>query len=402
MSERRTGDPGSQEPEVDSAPLEGLFRVLKAAPSPSEMAGAEAVLAAFRAMHAGQARAKATEPGPTAELEPTAEPGPTAEPRRPPEPGWQQREEGGSGQRRAGGRRRVPFGAGWRLRVGVAAAAALPIALLIGAAYAQALPAPVQRAAYQVLGFAGVPSPGSHPAGPAGASARAGSHARTSRAGSPSPPSASTGQSTTGRPPGAGPSPGASTPSAPVAITLAISSRQDQVEADASAVLSVRATSGGRPAAGISLSLEERPAGQSAWSAAGTAVTSSDGVAVVQTALLTSNTTFRFTDGHGGVSASVTVTVVLPVTLTLISAHGKGHVAVSVSAPLAATGDQVIVQVMTSGAWQNVSIRQIGRRGDPVIVRMSRRFAGSQLRAVLPATAAHATSVSNLLIVPSG
>jgi hypothetical protein len=120
----------------------------------------------------------------------------------------------------------------------------------------------------------------------------------------------------------------------------------------------------------------------------------------VQTGPLTRNTEFRFTDARGDVSAPVTVTVVLPVTLNLIHAHGKNHFAASVSAPLAATGDRVIVQAMINGAWQNVSTRQVGQNGAPVIVRMSPRFAGAQVRALLPATAAHAASVSNLATIP--
>jgi hypothetical protein len=174
------------------------------------------------------------------------------------------------------------------------------------------------------------------------------------------------------------------------------------VMADTPAVLSVHAGSGGRPAPRIQLRLEERPAGQTGWSTGGTVVASAGGTAMVQTAPLTRNTSFRFTDEQGGASETVTVTVVLPVTLTVLHSHGRGHVAVSVTAPLAATGDRVIVQAMTNGAWQDVSTGQVSRPGNPVVVRMSRRFAGAQVRAVLPATAAHATSVSNLLTLPSG
>lgn len=148
------------------------------------------------------------------------------------------------------------------------------------------------------------------------------------------------------------------------------------------------------------LRLQERTAGQSAWAGIAAAVTSSRGAAVVHTADLTSNASFRFTDQSGDVSATVTVTVVPEVTLRLVTAHGKAHLAVTVGAPLASSGDLVTVQARTLVGWLDVQARKLGRSGEPVVVTVPGKFAGAQVRAVLPATVMHAASVSPALTLP--
>ncbi len=185
-------------------------------------------------------------------------------------------------------------------------------------------------------------------------------------------------------------------------MTITIAVRQAQVAAGTPATLSARARSGGHPARGVRLSLQERPAGQTAWSDAGSAVTTPGGAATVRTAALTGNTSFRFADGSADASATVTVTVVPPVTLSLVKAHGKNHAVVAITAPLASPGDLVILQARSGGSWQDVRTRRIGQHGAPVDVTLPRSLAGAQVRAVLPATAAHAASVSAVVTIPAG
>ena len=182
-------------------------------------------------------------------------------------------------------------------------------------------------------------------------------------------------------------------------MTITIAARQARIEAGTPATLVARVRAGGHPGRAVALSLQERPAGQAGWSDAGTAVTTRSGAATMRTAALTGNTSFRFAGGPGEVSAAVTVTVVPPVTLSLNQAQGH-RVAVVVAAPLASPGDPVILQARSGGRWRDVRTRRIGQHRGPVVVTLPRPFAGSQVRAVLPATAAHAASVSAVVTIP--
>ena len=407
----KRGVPGPDELDFGQAGLDDLVRALTAGPSPAELAGEREALAAFRTARAEQATPAdpAARPGqgsrvpvPSATVPTTAGPsvpGPSA-PRQ--AASWL-----APGIR--GGR---PRGAVLRVRAGLATAAVAALATTIGAAYAEALPAAVQQAAYHVLGFAGVPGPGAHPGGQAGSG-----HGSRSRAGSPSGPGRSGspgrtapaggrpghGRSGSGKPaPGRPKHGGSGKPSPPpVAMTITIAARQAQVAAGTPATLSARARSGGHSVRGVRLSLQERPAGQTAWSDGGTVVTSPAGAATVRTAALAGNTSFRFADGSGDVSATVTVTVVLPVTVSAVQAHGKDHVAVAISAPLASPGDVVILQARSGGGWQDVRTRRLGQHVAPADVTLPRSFAGAQVRAVLPATSAHAASVSGVVTIPA-
>ena len=167
-------------------------------------------------------------------------------------------------------------------------------------------------------------------------------------------------------------------------------------------MLSAYMSSRGLPESGVRLSLQERPAGQSGWTDLRRAVTSSGGTVSVRTTPLTSNTAFRFADGPGVTSATVTVTVVLRVRMTEVKSRGSNHLALSVSAALARPGDEVVVQARTTGGWRDVRTGRVGQHGLPVIVNMPPKYAGARVRAVLRATTAHAASVSNRLTIRPG
>ncbi|HEX9065039.1 MAG TPA: hypothetical protein VF843_08010 [Streptosporangiaceae bacterium] len=348
--------------DLDRAGLDKVFGALTAPGSADELAGEPQALAAFRVATAAGHRSRQARPA-----------------ARPPS---------------------------WRPLTALASAAAVVIVAMIGAAYAEVLPAPVQRAAYHLLGFAGVPSPGQ--SGPSASGHRPHGHVTASagpgRSSSPGQPAPSRSGSGRGRSGSAKPTPGRparSRSGSPAAIAIAITPQAAQIAADAHAVISARASAHGQPARAIRLTLQEQPAGQTGWTAAGTVTTRADGTAVVRTAALTVNTSFRFTDGSGDASATASVTVVLPVTIAAAQVKGKKHLAVSVSVPLASPGDDVVVQAWSGSGWLDVKTRQLGQHGVPVIVTLPPQYAGAQVRAVLKKTTAHAASVSPPITAPA-
>jgi hypothetical protein len=290
----------------------------------------------------------------------------------------------GSIARRQARRRRWLAAAGT-----VATAAALTIA-----AYTQALPAPLQNAAYHVLGFVGVPRAHHagrargdvHPARPV----RARRHNVSQAGGTPSAPVV---------PATPEPTP-AKAAFAPDPASLSIAVPRHRIVAGQSDVLIGWLTAQGKAVPGTRLWLLERMTGWRAWHIAGQATTGPLGRAVVIVPDLTRNALFRFRGPHGALTRPVRVIVVPSVFVRLVPGpRGKAET-VTAGSPLAAPGDEVILQVRLGSRWVTV---QAGELHTDNRVRFVVNVAGVQraYRVVLVATSAHGRSVSSAVIVSS-
>jgi hypothetical protein len=271
----------------------------------------------------------------------------------------------------------------------VATAAALTVA-----AYTQSLPAPLQNAAYHVLGFVGVPR--AHHAG------RARGEAHPTR---PVRPRAHRASRAVGTPPApvASPSPVptlAKAAFAPDPASLSIAVARYRIVAGQGAVLVGRLTEAGQAVPGARLWLLDRTSGGRAWHIAGQATTGPRGRAVVIVPDLTSNAVFRFRGPHDALSRPVPVIVVPPVFVRLVPGpHGKAETVIARS-PLAAPGDEVILQVRLGGRWVTIQARELHTDNR---ARFVMKVAGVRhaYRVVLVATSAHGRSVSRAVIVSS-
>jgi collagen type IV alpha len=271
----------------------------------------------------------------------------------------------------------------------MAAAITLAAAGFVVAAYTEALPRPLQQAAYHALGFAGVPAAGystpSVAAAPAPGSARGhgSSHkpAHSQQPGAPASP----------KPGASGPAPASGQPG------LSITAASGRIVAGGNDTFVGHLTGPSGAVAGASLSLLERAAGQRAWSLAGTATTSSSGSAVMSVSDLTTNAQFRLNGPDGALSGPVLVIVLPPVSAGVGNSGGHG-VSVTASSPLAVPGDTVVLQLQFGARWLNVQKAQLNRaRQAGFQVRPQGRQ--SVYRVVLLATASHGTSVSNTVTV---
>jgi hypothetical protein len=271
----------------------------------------------------------------------------------------------------------------------VATAAALTVA-----AYTQALPAPLQNAAYHVLGFVGVPR--AHHAGRAPGDARRTRRVRTrprngpQAGGRPTAPVAPASRAPT-------PAKGAFAPD-PAILSIAVV--RHRIVAGQGDMLVGRLTGQGKPVPGARLGLLERTTGGRAWHIAGQATTGPHGRAVVIVPDLTRNAVFRFRGPHGALSRPVRAIVVPSVFARLVPGpRGKAET-VTAASRLAAPGDEVILQVRLAGRWVTVQARELSTDSR---VRFVVKVAGVQraYRVVLVATSAHGRSVSNAVIVSS-
>jgi hypothetical protein len=271
----------------------------------------------------------------------------------------------------------------------VATAAALTVA-----AYTQSLPTPLQNAAYHVLGFVGVPR--AHHAG------RARGDARPTR---PARPRTHRASRAVDIPPApvASPSP-VPTPAkaafSPDPASLSIAVARYRIVAGQGAVLVGRLTEQGKAVPGARLWLLERISGGRAWHIAGQATTGPRGRAVVIVPDLTSNAMFRFRGPHGALSRPVRVIVVPSVFVRLVPGpRGKAEI-VTANSPLAAPGDEVILQVRLGGRWVTVRAREL-RTDNRVRFVVEAAGVRRAYRVVLVATSAHGRSVSNAVIASS-
>jgi hypothetical protein len=356
----RPGDPGPELPGdlfediVSGEPgLSQLFGVLTSGPTPDELSGANAALAMFQGC-----RPPATTPGP----------GPRAS-----KP---------TSIFNARPARRLAT-----LTVTLAAAAGFAVA-----AYTSTLPAPIQHAAYRVLGFAGIPDThhgaggtagALHPAGPGPAHGTPGAGAQPS-----APASAQPGASASAAGPPAG------------QAGLSVAAASGRITSDGSDTFTGQLSGPGQAVAGVSLRLEERVTGQLTWRVVGSAVTDAAGGASVTAPGLTRNAWFRFAGSGSELSGPVLVVVVPPVSASLIVGPGGRADVLTVSSPLASPGDVVVLQVWSGTRWRDAAARDLNG-SDQVTFMVRAPGKAQQYRAVLVGTADHGTSVSATVQVPS-
>jgi hypothetical protein len=324
-------EPGSREPGLDQ-----LIRALTADGYPQELAGRETALTAFR----------------TAQSRP--------QPRR---------------------RARLNVRPTGSARLGaVAGAVALTLAGLTAAAYAQVLPAPVQRIAYSVFAPFGVPD--SRSAAPAQPHASAGSAHRRSTPRHHSAPLRSA--KGTAR----------STHPAIKGSTLTLAAARTQFPANGWDSFAGRLTYDGRPEQGVRLVLLEQTAGSSSWQHEGSGVTGPRGRVRVGVPHLTQNASFELASPNGAVvSPLISVTVIPHVSLWRGSAQ-PGINRLVAGSHFGDVGDAVVLEELVDGAWQTVASQPLDAAHQASFDLPEAKSAGHYYRALLPATSTHGASVS--------
>jgi hypothetical protein len=402
----------AQQSGAQPAGLSQLFSDLTSPPVDSELAGQQSVLSMFRTVRAEQAGAQQASGTAGAAAAQTRVLGSaTGKPPRRPSP-----------------RMTRPAAPAKKARIGarlVAAAMFLAIAGGFAAAgYAAALPAPLQRVAYQILGFAGVPdarqphltntppasthtvnrhSPATSPSpsGPSPASPRPSHH----RSPTPKPKSPSHSHS---------PTPHPSSPGHPTGpVQIAIAATQPEITAGQSVQVTASLTRGGQPGAGIKISLLEKEIGHPGHSGGGPGAPAGRGWQIVQTTAtdargqvtftvsdLTTNALFRVTGPHGAASSRLAVVVVPPVTASLESGPRPKLDLLVASSPLAESGDKVELEAYVRGLWRVVRLHRLHADGQAAFNIPLRKIAVTY-RVVLPATRAHGESTSNQVIAPA-
>jgi len=362
------GDPG----------LDQLFRTLTSGPTRAELADQDAALAMFRA-----------------NITPT----PAAVP---PEVSRRQF--------------RLP------LRPGLGLAAAVAVALAGGvtaAAYADALPPPVQHVVHDVFKFAGVPD-GQNLHTEAATSRRRGHRSNGGRAshsgaapsqqpsGKPAParshkadasPTASHSPSAS---PAPKPSPSPSTSSSPAGpATLTASASSTQVGGGGQIVVSGHLTRSGSGVPGVTITLREHLAGTPGWRDAGSGQTNSSGNVAVSVSPLTANAAFRLTAGAGVHSAAVHVVVIPVVTITLKPGPAGLRDLLKVRTQYARPHNWVELQVEEAGGWTSLRGKRLNAAGATHFYLSGKRLKGDQVRVVLLATVRHGAATSNDATVPA-
>jgi hypothetical protein len=327
-------EPGSREPGLDH-----LIRALTADGYPHELAGRDTALAAFRAAS---------------------------------------REE----------HRRSRFALPRELRMPtrlstVAAALVAGIAGVTAAAYAQALPAPVQHIAYSVLAPFGVPnSQGSSSPAPAG-----------SKPGSASGPATAGGGHHTASPSSSSPRPTPAASPAKAGSALVITMERVQLPAGGTDVISGKLTYRGQPEPGVRVRLLKQAAGAPGWQRAGSAVTGPHGRVRFGPLRITKNVVFRLAVSGGTGSAQVSVTALPRVQFWQVAGLLTDRF-VTV-ARFGDPGDTVVLQQLSGGTWQTVATQTLGAAHRTVFaVPVSATVAGADYRAVLQATSVHGAGVS--------
>jgi len=353
------GDPG----------LDQLFRTLTSGATRAELADQDAALAMFRA---------------------------TSTPAAPAAP-----------QRR---RFRLP------LRPGLGLAAALAVAMAGGvtaAAYADALPSPVQRVVHDVFKFAGVPDEQHHRT--EATSARRAHHRAGGRAGhsggvpsqqpSGKPAPSRSHQASTSPGPShsasASPSPSpSSSPSPTGPATLTATASSTQVSAGAQVVIDGQLTRSGSGVQGVTITLLEHLAGTPGWHDAGSGQTDTSGNVAVPISALISNAAFRLTAGGGVHSAAVHVIVIPVVTIALTEGPGGLRDLLKVATQSARPRNWVELQVDEGGTWTTLREKRLNALGRTRFYLSGKRLKGDLVHIVLLATIRHGQATSNEATVP--
>lgn len=301
--------------------------------------------------------------------------------------------------RPAAPRRRAPVTR--RMQFAFAAAAAV-IAFAV-AAYAEALPAPVQHVAYRVLGFAGVPDAPRHSSSPAAHHPGPAHHHHPAPGGSTSsvtPAPGSAGTSTTPHP-SVSPRPGKTAKAHSGPVTLTLTTADTQIAAGAGVVFTGAVTQHGRGVSGVPVGLFEHAAGRGVPGRhlVATATTGTSGQAELRVASLTTNAKFWLVGPHHAHSKPVRVIVIPAVSVSLTSGPRGRAVVLTAQSPVSGRGNAVVLQVQRGGSWHNLHVRMLNGHG---LARFPvRRHASTRVyRVVMIATAAHGRAVSNQLPVP--
>lgn len=338
MSTGIANEPGSREPGLDA-----LIRALTADAHPHELAGRDAALAAFRATR--------------------------------------------SQPRRQAGFRVLP-GAPARLST-VAAALVAAFAGLTAAAYAKALPAPMQHIAYDVGSPFGVPDTQPTPA----------PHARPK----PKPHHSASAQAPHKNPsPPIGPTCPCHTPSPRRAIkgsTLALSAARQELPANGWDEFAGRLTYHGRPEPDVRIQLLEQTAGASDWVLAGTGVTGGRGRVRVVIPHVLQNATFQLAGPNGVASATISVTVIPHVGIWRAPAQ-PGTNRLVVQSLFGDVGDTVVLQRLSSGTWNSVATAVLNANHRASFDLPAKQSGGHYYRIELQATSAHDASVSGSVFEP--
>jgi hypothetical protein len=326
------GEPRSFERDAHDPALGHLISALTMAGHPHELAGRDTALAAFRAASAE---------------------------RRQPARGFTRR------------RAFRPFLMPARLAALVAAGATIT-AGLTAAAYAQALPAPVQEIAHTVLAPLGVPDSAPQPSP---------SPVRSGRASGAPGVSPSGNARNTAQPGSAAPGASSSATAAGYAVTLKIT--RALLPTGAFAEFTGRVTRHGQAAAGETVRLLERAQGASGWQLAATGTTGRLGRARFAVLPPTASELFLLEGPDGAVSAAVTVTVKPPLTFWLVA--GKTTDRLAVLAPFSKLGTTVGLSERIGGTWTRVARMPLGTGHRAVFALPASTAEGHLFRVELPA-----------------
>jgi hypothetical protein len=330
------GEPGSREPGLDQ-----LIKALTADGYPHELAGRDTALTAFR-----------------------------------------------TARRRPRRRVRASVRAGGSARLGtVAAAVVAALAGLTAAAYAQALPAPVQNIAYRVFAPLGVPDSKTVPPSHSRASAAAAHHPASDRHAARRPTKAACQCRTeTSRP-------------AIKGSTLTITAARTQFPANEWDTFAGTLTYRDRPEHGVRLVLLEQTADAVGWQRVGSGVTGPRGRIRVRIPHLTQNATFELATANGVASSGISVTVIPHVSLWRAAAKPGTNRLVAASR-FGAVGDTVVLEKLSGGTWQSVASEPLSAAHRASFALPEATSAGQYYRAMLLATGTHGASVSQEVFEP--
>jgi hypothetical protein len=280
----------------------------------------------------------------------------------------------------------------WNLRL-VAAAAVVVCGGMAAAAYAAALPAPVQHLVHDVFQFAGVPD------GQPGSGHTGSGHGTTPPSHVPLAPA-----SPANAAPSAAPSAGAVVPSAAAgAAVLSAAADTTEITAGTSVVISGQLSWPGHAVSGRTLTVLERPALTVDWHVVGSVQTDAAGNGAVTVPVVGTDAVFRVAVSGVAISPDVRVTVVPAVSLGLQAGSGGATDVLTVSAPYAQNGDVVVLQVSSGGGpWTYLRQGRLGVLRRASFLVSASRLANDEIRAVLLPTGLHAGSVSAPVFAPPG
>jgi len=388
MSPDLTDGAAAADPGIDQ-----LFRILTAGPTRDELAGEHDALAMFRANASPLASPAAANGTPALHDESSANRAPAfAQGTTVPIPAGRPATEP---ERHA--RRRVQWPARWSMRLAAAGVIAI-VGGTAAAAYAAALPAPVQNLAHQVLGIVGVPASHHHHAGTSGTHGHHGGGPAGLSSTLPGRHGGRPGQSAKASP-SASPtaSPSSRTASGPAVLSASASSAD--IMAGAAPVVDGQLTRSGTGVKGVTVTLLERLAGHPFWHVAGTGQTTSGGNVAITGPPLATNAAFRLRIPGGVHSASVLVTVTPQVAVVLTN-ETVLRALLTVTTQDAHRGNLVWLQVQSAaGSWVNVRSKRLNAAGKTSFILGRKRFKDKTVRVVLVATARHGAGTSNTATV---